>query len=363
MLEILARVLEPCFGPFRLLGSYLVRIGLGGGLVAVLTWMLLPKLARYLPFDHGRAYAVNGVQSKGKSTGGGAAMLLVSLPILFLVMPLTAKVWQAIACLLLAMLAGYLDDRSASPWGEYRKGMIDLAICLLCGMALSGLAPMTVWLPFLKGEFVLSAPLFIVVATLVCWLAINATNCSDGVDGLAGTLSILSLFYLGAFLYVVVGHKDVAAYLLIAHNPEGADWAILVFCWIGLLAGYLWHNAEPSRLLMGDAGSRPLGLLVGIAVMMSGNPFLIVVVAPIVLANGGTGLLKVALLRLFRRAGYAANAHSGHRIMRLLHRVRFPLHDHCRRNLGWSNAQVLMRFALLQALVTPLLFVLLLKLR
>jgi phospho-N-acetylmuramoyl-pentapeptide-transferase len=363
MLEILARLLEPYFGPFRLLASYLVRIGLGGGLVAVLTWMLLPKLARYLPFDRGRAHAVNGVQSKGKTTGGGAVMLLMSLPILFLVMPLTAKVWQTIACLLLAMLAGYLDDRSATPWGEYRKGMIDLAICLLCGVMLCRLAPITVWLPFLKGEFILSAPLFIVVATLVFWLAINATNCSDGVDGLAGTLSILSLFYLGAFLYIVVGHKNVAAYLLIAHNPDGADWAILVFCWIGLLAGYLWHNAEPSRLLMGDAGSRPLGLLVGIAVMMSGNPFLIVVVAPIVLANGGTGLVKVAMLRLFRRSGYAAGEQSGRWFMRLLHRVRFPLHDHCRRNLGWSNAQVLMRFALLQALLTPLLLVLLLKLR
>ena len=114
---------------------------------------------------------------------------------------------------------------------------------------------------------------------------------------------------------------------------------------------------------MGDAGSRPLGLLVGIAVMMSGNPFLIVVVAPIVLANGGTGLVKVALLRLFRRAGRNAGGPGERRVARLLGRVRFPLHDHCRWNLGWSSAQVLMRFALLQALLIPLLLGLLLKLR
>ena len=134
---------------------------------------------------------------------------------------------------------------------------------------------------------------------------------------------------------------------------------------------------------MGDAGSRFLGLLVGVSVLAAGNPFLILVMAPVVLVNGGSGLVKLALLRGFRRLGFdvrppegsrvnvpgagvaGAEAANGrdHVLIRLLHKIRLPLHDHCRRNLGWSDPQVLMRFMLLQMLLTPLLLGLLVKLR
>ena len=118
---------------------------------------------------------------------------------------------------------------------------------------------------------------------------------------------------------------------------------------VGCLASYLWYNCNPSVVLMGDAGSRPIGLLLGVLVLASGNPFLVLIVAAVVLVNGGTGLLKVALLRFFR--------------IPIFRNVRYPLHDHVRKNLGWSNTQVLVRFMLLQAVGTPLLLILLLKLR
>jgi phospho-N-acetylmuramoyl-pentapeptide-transferase len=209
-------------------------------------------------------------------------------------------------------------------------------------------------------------------------MTMNATNCSDGVDGLAGTLTLMSLFALAIFLYGVVGHEKISAYLLIPHNPEGARWGILTATVAGGIAGYLWYNAEPSKVLMGDAGSRFLGLLVGIAVLVCGNPFLVLVVAPIVLVNGGTGLLKLSLLKMLTKFGFETtnpNQNSGGSadqnaqakkpcwMARQLHRVRFPLHDHCRRNLKWSNAQVLMRFVLIQTLLMPILFIILVKIR
>jgi len=157
---------------------------------------------------------------------------------------------------------------------------------------------------------------------------------------------------------------------------------VMLFTAAGSLAGYLWHNAEPSRVLMGDAGSRFLGLLVGVAVLATGNPFLILVVAPVVLVNGGTGIVKIALLRVFRKFGFdvrppsvvsaeaANNRENGikepdpqHPVVVLLHQVRFPLHDHCRKILGWSNAQVLLRFFIIQTFLTPLLFGLMVKIR
>jgi phospho-N-acetylmuramoyl-pentapeptide-transferase len=188
-----------------------------------------------------------------------------------------------------------------------------------------------------------------VVSTVVLWTSINTTNCSDGVDGLSSTLVLLALLSLGAFLYFVVGHGGISEYFLLPHYPDAAGWAIMIFVLVGSLTGYLWHNAHPSALLMGDAGSRALGFFTGVAVMKTGNPALIVIVSTVLLVNGGAGLVKLALLRFFR--------------IRILHSVRFPLHDHFRHLRGWSNTQVLVRFALIQVMVIILLFGMIVKVR
>ena len=159
----------------------------------------------------------------------------------------------------------------------------------------------------------------------------------------------MGILFLGAILYGIVGHTEISNYLLVPHYANGADWAIMSFVLVGCLAGYLWHNSYPSAVLMGDAGSRPIGLMLGVLVLACGNPFLIFVVAFVVIFNGATGLIKVALLRFFK--------------IGIFGQIRYPLHDHVRHNMGWSNTQVLVRFVILQAIGTPLLMVLLLKIR
>ena len=184
---------------------------------------------------------------------------------------------------------------------------------------------------------------------MIIWLSINATNCSDGVDGLSSTLVLLALISLGGFLYFVVGHEIISKYLLLPHYEESAKWAIMIFVMVGCLAGYLWYNAYPSLVLMGDAGSRPLGFFIGVCVMNTGNPFLILIVSSVLMINGGTGLVKVGLLRFFR--------------IRIFHDIRFPLHDHFRQVRKWSGTQVLIRFALIQILLIIVLFGVLVKVR
>ena len=387
MLPYLAPHLTAFWGPFRLLASYLVLIGLGGSAAALVTWWILPRAWILLPTDQGKAFVKDSVRARGKPTGAGVIVFAVLIPILMLVLPPTAQLWELCACLFLAMLTGFLDDASEKPWGQILKGSLDLVIAFLASMALCQGHDVTVWWPFFKGgsgtgAFSLSVWIYVPMATILLWWTINATNCTDGVDGLAGSLSLLSLFYLGGFLYGIVGHVGVAGYLLLPHNPDGAKWGILLFTAAGALAGYLWHNANPSAVLMGDAGSRFLGLLLGIAVLATGNPCLVLVMAPVVLINGGSGLVKILLLRGFGYLGFdvrppataivngtAADVASEeeaarqHVLIRLLHRYRFPLHDHCRRNLHWSDSQVLVRFVLLQALLTPLLLGLMVKLR
>lgn len=376
MFPFLAPSLTRIWGPFRLLESYLVLIGAGAALAALLTWWVLPRLWDLLPEDPGRVDAVQGEGAKGKPTGAGIICVSLLMPVLLLVLPVSLPLWEIVACLWLVMITGYLDDRSELPWGEYRKGLLDLVVAGMTSLAICQGKAMTIWLPFYKDELIVSPWVYVPAAAVILWVMINATNCSDGVDGLAGSLTLLSLFYLGGFLYLVVGHRDFAAYLLLPHNPDGAKWAVLVFASAGTLVGYLWHNASPSAVLMGDAGSRFFGLLVGVAVLASGNPLLVLVVAPVALVNGGTGLVKVVLLRVFRKLGFdtrspaqtqngdsAVDMNETYIFVKLLHRYRFPLHDHCRKELHWSNAQVLMRFLLLQTLLTPILLGVFVKVR
>ena len=349
MLYFLGQYLAEIAGPFRLLNSYIFLAGLGTALGALSTWWLLPRYWHLLPTDRGRAFAVDADKSIGKPASAGILFIPLFVVISLLVIPFHWSFFGIYLCVLAAMLVGYLDDRAIGGWSEYKLGAFDLAIAILASMIICQMAPYVIWLPLVKDAIEVSPYLFVPAATVLIWVAINATNCSDGVDGLSASLSGLGAMFLGVILYGIVGHVTIANYLLVPHYEMGAEWAIMAFVLTGSLAGYLWHNSYPSAVLMGDAGSRPIGLLLGVLVLATGNPFLILVVAFMVLANGATGMVKVVLLRFFK--------------IGIFRKIRYPLHDHVRHNLGWSNTQVLVRFVLLQAICTPILLVLLLKVR
>jgi len=349
MIPWLGEILQHFFGPFRLLDSRLLLMGAGATIGAVLTWSLLPRLWRRLPRDGGRAHAIAAGDSVGKPVGAGVIFTVVYAVTCVLVIPFDARVLELLGCVLLAMTEGFLDDRTPGGWSEYRIGLADLVISILGAAALTQARPVSMWLPLVSITVVVPAWIALPAATALIWLTINATNCTDGVDGLSGSLAALALFYVGLILYGIVGHPVMAAYLRVPHLPQAVPLAMMCFPMVGCLGGYLWHNAHPSAVLMGDAGSRPLGFLLGTLVLGTGNPVLLVAVAGVVIVNGATGLLKVFLLRFFR--------------IGIFRGVRWPLHDHVRLSLGWSTEQVLLRFGLLQAFVTPVLLLLVLKVR
>ena len=132
--------------------------------------------------------------------------------------------------------------------------------------------------------------------------SINVTNCSDGVDGLSGTLTIITLmsvFVLDNILKV----------------NDSFNYCILLFA--VCLLGYLWYNATPSKLLMGDAGSRAMGIFIAIAVLKMHSPFMYLLVAAVLIADGGLGLVKVSLLRFLK--------------IHILKNTITPIHDHVRK--------------------------------
>jgi len=143
------------------------------------------------------------------------------------------------------------------------------------------------------------------------------------VDGLSGTLTIISL---------------ATIYLLIGLQEGDADFSYSILLFIVCILGYLWYNATPSRMLMGDAGSRAMGIFIAIAILKTDNPFMYIPVAFVLLMDGGLGLVKVALLRFLK--------------IRILSNVRLPLHDHVRKVWEWSNTQTVFRFSIIQIIIS-----------
>ena len=343
MIYLFASWLREFFSPARLLQSHTVLITLSLFSGFILTFLLLPKFYKWLPHDRGREYTATAEAAKGKPTGSGVVFITIFVFIAFLFVPLD---WAQIVIIVLTwfmMLTGYLDDRSTKSWGEYRKALLDLILSLAAAFTLyyacrSEDGNIYFWLPFTTKPIAVAEWLYIIIAVIIIWASINTTNCTDGVDGLSSTLVLVGLITLGIIFYFILGHTVIAKYLLVPHLADGAEWAVLVFALAGVLMGYLWHNAFPSKVLMGDAGSRALGFFIGVCVMVTGNPFLLLATSSIIFVNGGMGLLKVALLRFFK--------------IKIFSTIRFPLHDHMRQKRNWSATQVLVKFMILQLLIT-----------
>ena len=358
MLFHLGKFLQNYWGPARLFSSYAVLITLALYLGFFLALKIIPKCYNRLPHDRGREFAIkeNSDAAKGKPTGAGFVFITIFVLLCFLICPMNLMRSLIVLLTWLTMLTGYLDDRSTVSWGEYLKGALDLIISVTTAFVLYfGLRKYNAdgvikfWLPFFSNEIIVNPVVYIIITTVMLWTSINTTNCTDGVDGLSSALVLIALLTLGLLFYFILGHRDISAYLLLPHLQSGANWAVMTFVMVGVVMGYLWHNAFPSNCLMGDAGSRALGYFIGVCVMVSGNPFIILATSSIIFINGGMGLLKVFLLRFFK--------------IKIFENIRFPLHDHMRKNKGWSPTQVLLKFMIIQILITCALMGIFLKVR
>jgi len=287
------------------------------------TVLLLWKCKDKLPRDLGRDFAVDGKLSAGKPRGAGFLFVLIFAASALLFAPIEVE-WIIYLLLVSAsMLTGFLDDCSRNPWGEYKKAILDLIISVMVAVTYINYHGTTVAFLVTDTTITLPAWLFGVLAVVLVWASINVTNCADGVDGLSGTLTMITLasFYI---LNAIIGQESTFNYLLL----------LFMAC----LLGYLWHNATPSTMLMGDAGSRAMGTLIAIAALISGRPFVYLAFALVLMVDGGIGLVKVALLRFLK--------------IRILKNTRTPLHDQARKVNGWSNTQTVYRFGIIQLVIS-----------
>ena len=279
-----------------------------------------------LPRDHGKDFAIDGQQSAGKYTGSGVIFVTVFALVCALVVPMNLERIIYLAGIYLSMLSGFLDDSAKVPWGRVKKGLLDLVIAVSMSGAYWYFNKDAVANTDILGMSLDIPPvLYIILGAALVWGSINVTNCSDGVDGLCGTLSIISLATAGVSVMLLVGHD----------NGFVAMIGVMILC----ITAYLWYNANPSAMLMGDAGSRAIGVLLAIAMMKTGSPLLFFPICLMLIIDGGASLVKISCIKFLRMKNFMKN-------------IRTPIHDHLKKNAGWSPTHIVFRLAIIQAVVS-----------
>lgn len=301
------------FGPVTVIGI---------GIIFLACFVAMKRARLFLPGDSGND-VTGGAVSKGKPTGAGIIFVIAFDVSVLLFTRLHPELFIYMLLVTAEMISGFLDDKAKVEWGRLKKGLFDLVVSIIFAITYLGFNPNT-FVVTVSG-YTVTFPVFIyaILIVAVCWCSINVTNCADGVDGLTGTLSIVTLLPM--------------LIIMLEYNIDHAYVNSITFMLAGILV-YLIFNANPSRLLMGDAGSRAIGLFIAMTAVKTNHPFLYLLLALMLLIDGGLGLFKITFIKLTKNKSFLGN-------------IRTPVHDHCRKVLKWSDTQVVIRFAAIQSVI------------
>ena len=248
----------------------------------ILTFAALLIFRKKLPKDGGRDFAFNGKLSAGKARGAGVIFITTFILASLLFVKITAEYLIFYGLIFASMMSGYLDDRAENPWGEYKKGIIDLLICGVTAFAFVHFNPDLLNINFYFFTLKIHWIAFVIIAAVFLWMMINATNCSDGIDGFCGSLSINSLIFIA-----LIGFSHMVEW----------EYTKTIIIMIFAIIAYLWFNCEPSTMMMGDAGSRAIGIFLGISILKTGNILFAIPVCFVLLVDGLIGIIKVSCIR------------------------------------------------------------------
>jgi phospho-N-acetylmuramoyl-pentapeptide-transferase len=315
------------------------RAGAASATALLIGLLLGPKFISWLRVKQGKGQPIrtDGPQShlakRGTPTMGGLLILIsLSISVLLWMNLANIYVWS---CLLVTAgfgLIGWLDDydkvKKAHHAGLSGKTRLILEF-LIAGVA-TWLMVRTggtgLHLPFVKetvldlGWFYIAFGAFVIVAFG------NAVNLTDGLDGLATMPVVIACI---AFLLIsyLVGNARFANYLGIPHVPGAGDLTVLLLAIVGACLAFLWFNAPPAAVFMGDTGSLALGGALGAVSVATHHEFALVIVGGIFVVEALSVIIQVAVYK-----------RTGKRVF-----LMAPIHHHFE-HLGWSEPTVVIRF-------------------
>lgn len=332
---------------------------------AMLTALLLAFLAGPWIIAQLRAHRVGQVvrteslathqEKRGTPTMGGLLIVLATVVPTLLWAPLTNRfVVVAMLAMLWCGAIGFLDDYLKIVEGKSR-GLV--AKWKLVGQVSFGLvlgtyllfwpvvAPDTIpatatQLPFLKYTVVRFAPLiYVLFVTLVVTGSSNAVNMTDGLDGLATGLTAIAAAAWAFFAYIF-GRTDATSYLQFYYLPNAGELTIFCAALMGGALGFLWFNAHPAQVFMGDTGSLAIGGALGTVSILLKAEFLLVIIGGVFVAEQLSVMLQMGVYKWHKRTRGREYA-DAHRVFRMA-----PLHHHFEKK-GWDETVVVTRFYIL----------------
>jgi len=303
-------------------------------------------------------------EKKGTPTMGGV-LILASVVISTLLWARLDKlyVWLAIAATLIFGLIGYADDyikvvkkRSLGLTGKQKlAGQLVAALIVWGALWISGDYSWNLAIPFFKetAQTNITAIHPIIYLGFIVFILLgssNAVNLTDGLDGLATSVTFIAMTALTALTYVA-SDRRWAEYLDLTHRPEAAELTVFCGALVGASLGFLWYNAPPAEVFMGDVGSLAIGGAIGTVAILTKNEFMLPLIGGVFVLEALSVMLQVSVFKFTKWS-----SGSGKRVFRMS-----PLHHHFEIS-GWKESKVVFRFIIV-AILFALLSLSTLKLR
>src|SRR5712691_6022807 len=355
---LLYHTLQHYFSPLNVFRYITVRTVYASLTAMFLALVFGPWLIRNLrELQIGQFIREEGPQAHQKKAGtptmGGVLIVLsTAVPVLLWADLTNAFVLMALFALLGFSMIGFIDDYAKVAKKQNlgltskRKFLLQVLVSMMVGVGLLELSTHSAYstqliVPFLKKfhpDLVIHSLLssghlwslaflpFLLFVTIVITGSSNAVNLTDGLDGLAIGCTVIAAGALTVLTYVS-GHATLATYLELPRMPQVAELTIFCGAMVGSSIGFLWYNAHPAEVFMGDVGSLALGGAIGTVAVIIKQELLLIFIGGVFVAEGLSVIIQVASFKL-----------RGKRVFRMA-----PLHHHFELQ-GWSESKVIIRF-------------------
>ncbi|WP_340587090.1 phospho-N-acetylmuramoyl-pentapeptide-transferase [Erythrobacter alti] len=326
-------------GLFNLIRYQTFRAGAAMMTALFIGLIIGPRFINMLRVRQGKGQPIraDGPESHQKKVGTptmGGLMILTALTISMLLwMDLASPfVWACLAVTIGFGLIGFLDDydkvtkRSHHGLSGKARLLGEFIVAGIASYLIVSQINTNLYVPFVFNEYIPLGWFYYVFAAVVIVGAGNAVNLTDGLDGLATMPVVIAA---AAFLVIcyLVGRVDFSEYLGIPHVPGAGELAIMCAAIIGSGLAFLWFNAPPAAVFMGDTGSLALGGALGAIAVASHHEIVLAIVGGLFVLEAASVIIQVFW---FKR--------TGRRVFRMA-----PIHHHFEQ-LGWSESKVVIRF-------------------
>ncbi|MDB5407484.1 MAG: mraY [Rhodospirillales bacterium] len=351
MLFHLLTPLADQFSPLNLFRYITFRSGGAVVTALLISFLCGPRIIAWLRSKQaeGQPIRADGPEShlvtkKGTPTMGGFLILLALTVSTLLWADLTnGYVWVVLFVTVSFGAIGFFDDykkltkRSSSGLSGRAKLVAEIAVATIAGVLIMQLTrgPLatTLAVPFVKNMLIPFGGFFIAINVFVVVGASNSVNLTDGLDGLAIVPSMLAAGSF-AFISYVAGNAIFANYLQINHVPGAGELTVFCAAMVGAGLGFLWFNAPPAMVFMGDTGSLSIGAALGTISVITKHELVLAIIGGLFVLETVSVIVQVASFKL-----------TGRRVFRMA-----PLHHHFEKK-GWQEATIVIRFWIIASIL------------